>query len=345
MKMVINISAYYFYLRPLPTYLVSVNEACISLGFLLAFGVAYSIGDEQSPDESGAKEASDAWRVMFGFGGCIATAQFLGMICMPETPVWLRGKGRIQEANAASNRIRGMAINSHNIGSDNISGILEMSSGTVSTAPPPSPSSSEHFAIDEQPHSANRNSRTVDCIVLLWINVRRIPSFLKQQYQRIKQEILIPYKRQSIIATLLAAFQQFCGHPSVMSYSPEIFELLNNGNQAIKNDSDGESMSPLELTVGIGLIKFITTCLVIVCIERRGRRCFLLSGMSCILLSLLCLCIAFMGLHSGIGNNSDNTQQQQHFSSFKSDIGIIGIYGVALGYAASFGPLIWVSLL
>jgi uncharacterized membrane protein (Fun14 family) len=51
-----------------------------------------------------------------------------------------------------------------------------------------------------------------------------------------------------------------------------------------------------------------------------------------------------MGLHSGIGNNSDNTQQQ-HVSSFKSDIGIIGIYGVALGYAASFGPLTWVSLL
>ena len=98
--------------------------------------------------------------------------------------------------------------------------------------------------------------------------------------------------------------------------------------------------------MGIGVLKFLTTCIVILCIERGGRRCWLLSGMSCILISLTFLCISFIGKDSNtIENNSDNDGVQQPYSSsFMNDLGIVGIYGVAIGYAASYGPLTWVSL-
>ena len=95
------------------------------------------------------------------------------------------------------------------------------------------------------------------------------------------------------------------------------------------------------LTVGIGVLKFGITCIVILFIDKGGRIRWLLSGMSCILISLVFLCIAFSD-HSGHTiENSSNIMEQQTSSSFKNDIGIVGIYGVAMGYAASYGPLTW----
>lgn len=49
--------------------IVSVNEACISLGFLLAYIAGYVYADD------GAEE----WRIIFGMAGVLATIQFIGM--------------------------------------------------------------------------------------------------------------------------------------------------------------------------------------------------------------------------------------------------------------------------
>lgn len=48
--------------------IVSVNEACISLGFLLAYIAGYYFADE------GAEE----WRVIFGAAGILAAIQCIG---------------------------------------------------------------------------------------------------------------------------------------------------------------------------------------------------------------------------------------------------------------------------
>ena len=54
---------------------VSVNEAAIALGFLLAYGVAFAFDDT----------SDEAWRLLFGVGGVIALLQFGGMVFMPES--------------------------------------------------------------------------------------------------------------------------------------------------------------------------------------------------------------------------------------------------------------------
>jgi Sugar (and other) transporter len=64
--------------------MVSVNEACIAAGFLLAFcsGILCTALDP----------SSNSWRIMFAISGVIALIQVVGMIRLPESPVWLRLK-------------------------------------------------------------------------------------------------------------------------------------------------------------------------------------------------------------------------------------------------------------
>jgi len=92
--------------------LVSCNEACISLGFLLAYIAAYFL-TKQEIDENGEPfdEDINGWRYMFGIGGVFAVLQFIGMLFMPESPVWLKEKGHFEEALKVRNQIYGTSSN------------------------------------------------------------------------------------------------------------------------------------------------------------------------------------------------------------------------------------------
>lgn len=310
---------------------VSVNEACISLGFLLAYGLAFLVGENDS---------SDQWRYMFGFGGFIAVLQFFGMLCMPESPVWLKSQGRLIEATVSRNRIRGSTI--HDV-TTNASNSVEVE---MRTTPPSSSSSHSSSIFHTEDHipsqsTSSSSSSATSYRMSLMIRLCSIPRSIKSHCKRLNREMFAPYKRQCIISFFLATSQQFCGHPSVLNFSAEIFSMLNGSAFVSGNDNNmgGEeqniNLSPVELTVGIGILKFLTTCIVILFVERVGRRILLLSGIGIICLSLSFLIVAFIGV--------DISQQQQieNISSVKSNLGILGIYGVAIGYAMSFGPLTW----
>jgi MFS family permease len=73
---------------------VSVNEACIALGFLLAF-LAGNIFAEHAA----------GWRIMFGLSGAIAILQMMGMWFVPESPIWLKEQGRHEDSEVALRRI------------------------------------------------------------------------------------------------------------------------------------------------------------------------------------------------------------------------------------------------
>jgi MFS family permease len=88
--------------------IVSVNEACISLGFLLAFAIGcwLSNNDITYHDNSG-------WRIMFGASGVVALIQFVGMWNMPESPTWLQENGRLEESRLALQRIHEKTTNTN----------------------------------------------------------------------------------------------------------------------------------------------------------------------------------------------------------------------------------------
>jgi len=73
--------------------IVSLNEACIALGFL----VAYTVGGIFRWIDSGG----GYWRIMFGLAGFIAALQYFLMRDMPESPVYLVSRGRVDEAREA----------------------------------------------------------------------------------------------------------------------------------------------------------------------------------------------------------------------------------------------------
>lgn len=319
---------------------VSVNEACISLGFLLAYAVA-AIPNEQ---------VSNSWRVMFGISGLLAAFQFFGMLYMPESSVWLEGKGRQNDADSARNKLRGTFIE------DSSENTAQNRNETIIASQSISPSSSGEEVQTNEPSSLH-NFNATEFILNLWIQIRSAPSQMNGFYRQI-----LPYKRQCIIAFFLATSQQFCGHASILSFAPEIFAMLgqspeddavyaenvsNSTNAAVfvlaertLNGQTSIERTSIDRTVGIGLLKFLTTCVVSLYVDRGGRRLWFLSGMSCILLSLIFLCISFIGRDEhGSLDNTDDTQKMS--SSWKNQLGIVGIYGVAIGYAASYGPLTW----
>ena len=90
--------------------IVSANEACISLGFLLAYVAGYAYSGRDSDEE---------WRIIFGWAGVVALIQFIGMYKMPESPLWLSDQGRIEEARLAWLQINSGDSTVVNMDSDN----------------------------------------------------------------------------------------------------------------------------------------------------------------------------------------------------------------------------------
>lgn len=77
---------------------VSCNEACIALGFLLAYLAGYFYSDA----------SKEEWRLIFGWAGVLAAVQLVGMLRLPESPAWLMERGKLVEARAAWREINGV---------------------------------------------------------------------------------------------------------------------------------------------------------------------------------------------------------------------------------------------
>ena len=319
---------------------VSVNEACISLGFLLAYLAGYFI-DQIYPEEG--------WRSMFGLGAVVAFVQFLGMLGMPESPQWLRQRGKIEEAVIAQAKInggQGRCSSADYTEVDESNYHIHIPGASSECARHPSEEKSSSCSSLHQPiqtsevarpnyatsslvqaQTSNR-SHGVFAISKSSIDSQRsqnvtgfssLMALVRTSIHLACSELSI-YSRQASIAVFLSLSQQFCGNTNVLNYAPEIFQQIGLTSHK----------SILGATLILGLIKFSVTCLVIWKIERLGRRFLLLLGMSTISLSLAMLCFAFRG--SG-GDYLMSTTSQY--------MALFGSFGVTFGYSASFGPLTW----
>jgi sugar porter (SP) family MFS transporter len=74
--------------------LVSLNQLAITLGILISYLIDYGLS------------SSGNWRLMFGLAAIPAVALFAGIMTQRESPYWLIGHGRDDEARAVLARLR-----------------------------------------------------------------------------------------------------------------------------------------------------------------------------------------------------------------------------------------------
>ena len=74
--------------------LVSLNQLMITLGIVVSYLADYGLADKE------------AWRWMFGLAAIPALILLIGMFFVPESPRWLMGRSREDEARAVLEKIR-----------------------------------------------------------------------------------------------------------------------------------------------------------------------------------------------------------------------------------------------
>ena len=75
--------------------IVSLNQLCITVGILLSYLVGF-----------GLASYAGGWRWMLGIGAVPGIVLIIGMLILPESPRWLAGHGRIENATAVLRRLR-----------------------------------------------------------------------------------------------------------------------------------------------------------------------------------------------------------------------------------------------
>ncbi len=77
---------------------VSLNQLCITIGILVSYLVGFALAT-----------APLGWRWMLGIGALPGIILAIGMMILPESPRWLAGHGRMEDAGAVLRRLRGNA--------------------------------------------------------------------------------------------------------------------------------------------------------------------------------------------------------------------------------------------
>lgn len=179
--------------------IVSCNEACISLGFLISYLVGYWFSLHVS---------NDSWRDMFALGSVIATIQMVAMHMMPESPVWLKEKGYTEKATTVLNLIYGTesCAKRHTNG-------FEVVQGKNGEYP-------------------NENDEDVPTSPALSLDKDQPVTEVEQPPEIFSIETCRTFYRQIIIAIFLCTMQNLCGNTNILNFAPEIFGQIGFESEA-----------------------------------------------------------------------------------------------------------------
>jgi MFS family permease len=308
--------------------IVSVNEACIALGFLLAFGVGGWMSREETNNEG--------WRGMFGISGVVAFIQLIGMWTMPESPTWLKDRGLHRESEAVLRRIYPEPSNF--VHSDANSGPENkiVSSTMYETLSPKPRKPSVHPSVSSLEAGISPSLSVNAGFLAKSTYACRYSHYLCTQLKAFAVTSMHTYRRQVYIALFLAVCQQLCGQTNVLSYAPLIFA----GGNASKS---GEFVRGWA-TLSIGIVKFAVTCVVIWKVDTLGRRHLLLAGLGVVAVGLLFLSIAFRGAEvydKPVQGGDEPTTTLIDEGDRAFSLALPGVLLVVTGYSMSFGPLTW----
>jgi len=309
--------------------LVSCHEASISFGFLVAYLCSYVITVEVDQFDEG-------WRLMFLLSGGMAIVQFIGIYGMPESPVWLHMKGKISEWKAALAIINEKEeIEDASLALNDFS---EHDGDLFSPVEGDDPYEKDEQAKKVEVTAGTKNEQFTDepDVTVATGGTGLSDTLNENESSKTTRKVeMSHFWRQAIIVSSLAISQQTCGHATVLNFAPEIFSQIfyEEDIDGIENDlNKKQSERLLAPTVLLGCVKFLVTCIVIFKVDMLGRRSLLLVGSGTIVVSMLCLVIAFT---TGLEDDSNRYTMTQQV------LALLGCMGVVAGYALSYGPLFW----
>lgn len=245
------------------------------------------------------------WRLMVGLGAVPAIAQFLILLCLPETPRWLCMVNREGEARRVLLQVHGAGAES------TVDQVLHAIENEIRV---------EEEAIDLRTPAHPKHR------ALVGLPVSRVGESASANTYQWSQRSSTAFwdlttggnRRALTIACTLQGLQQLCGFNSIMYFSATIFSLLSFS-------------SPTLTSLSVAITNFIFTLMAFFLIDRIGRRRILLCSIPVMTMALLLCAAAFTTLRPG------RSPSKADFSSAgRNMLGPIAILISIIIYVASY---------
>jgi MFS family permease len=296
---------------------------------------------------------SSGWRIAFLLPGIFALLQSFGLFLLPESPKWLKAKGRHDEAKKVLILIYGeeeYRLHEKEITTVEVERRVSITEGFESNSSShPIVTSALHSSSisayqEESRHNDADNNRTRDedeeqskrSRAPLEHTTRESstisPSHNHDKHEHSslddfshaitdllsqQNELLKEYRYSIFVIIMIQILSQITGANIIRNYAPTIFE-----------DSGVSEGLALFYNVLLGIIKLLFTIIAVVYIESTGRRKFLLFGIFWVTIGMLFLTIA------SLVSSDCNLNNPVLF--------VIGCSFVYAGFGFGYGPIPWV---
>jgi SP family myo-inositol transporter-like MFS transporter 13 len=319
--------------------LVTFFQLFITIGILIAACVDYALTDSRN------------WRLMFGISVFPAALQFIGMLCMPETPRWLVSKGRIAEAAAVLRMSRRSHTTLCTTGEEDREGNTD---GGNESDVPADLIAAELAEIEASVRGGGSSSSAADTedVGAVWEFFRAVcggggwdsPSSDNNSgssggsgsSSSVAEGGQPPtggaIRHALMVGTGLMVLSQFQGINTVIYYAPTILKFAGL--------CDKQAILGL---IAIDAVNVVMTLVSVALIERLGRRTWLLLGSGGMLGSLLMLSFSFTMLPDGTSATSGATSSADGsgVGFTKGSLATVSLALYVAFFAASWGPIGW----
>ncbi|KAL3905909.1 MAG: hypothetical protein SGILL_009487, partial [Bacillariaceae sp.] len=238
--------------------LVTINTLMITFGQFFA-GMVDGVFDELLPETG--------WRYMLGLAGVPSLIMFVGFLNLPESPRWLAGKGRMQEAKCVLIELRETKREAE-VELKEIVEALPPQSTTVSTHHYEKASNNIDQFVDETTSLSSSSSSTSEDPLPYGSN-NPLDARNEQQHAL-------------TLGCGLMAVQQCSGINTVMYYAASIYEM-----------SGFEEVTAVWLSGFTALAQVAGIAASIFLVDRAGRRTLVLTSLACVTVSLAGLAASF----------------------------------------------------